>query len=637
MVGLGSSDSSRAQARWISIAYAAVLIGLLAVLFDSAYEQIFSTLNTPDDEGYAIITLRSFADGNALYDEVYSQYGPGFYTLVGGAMKLAGIAFTSEGARWVNLFLWLGSTALAALILLRLTRSLVISAAGLLIAFLVLSADAYEPLHPGATIGFLLLVLVAAVVYLFPSRIPLAMASVGALALALASVKINVGGLAMVSILFACVLTSPILKRLTPLRWFAIAAFVLVPFMLMHSKLDDGHTLRWAAILGAGALALTVVALHEGPGTRPDRRDLRWLIGGAVGVLALVTVVPVILGTSPGGLLDGWLVRPAEQPGIVFAPLTVDELGPVWALFGLLAAAAYTIWVSEAGASRRVRTTLGLGRIAIGVGIWLAFATPVLGLPAELTRATVIASPFAWLAAIGRPGEAPELRFVRVLIPALALLQTLHAFPIPGAQLAWSEILFLIVGGICISDGIEDVAALGRELRPSFGSGWRALASVAVVAVGIWFAVDRVKPFTDDADALYAASVPIGLPGTDRMRTNELRAEQLRDLSRGIEQNCDTFLTLPGMSSLYLYTGEPVPEEMSSPWMLFLTDSEQADIVAKVRDDPRLCVVRKPDLLAFWVGYTDGRGVPDRPLVRFIRDDFHTLHDYSGYYLDVRN
>jgi hypothetical protein len=303
----------------------------------------------------------------------------------------------------------------------------------------------------------------------------------------------------------------------------------------------------------------------------------------------------------------------------------------------VLAATACTIWVSDARAGPRVRTTLGLGRIVIGAGIWLAFASPVLGLPLELTRATVIASPFVWLAAIGRPGEAPELRFVRVLIPALALLQTLHAFPIPGAQLAWSEILFLIVGGICISDGIEDVAALSRELRPSLGSAPRVFASLAVVALGVWFAIDRVKPYTDDADALYAASVPIGLPGTDRMRTNELRAEQLRDLSRGIEQNCDTFLTLPGMDSLYLYTGEPVPEEMGSPWMLFLTDSEQADIVAKVRDDPNLCVVRKPDLLAFWVAYTDGRGVPDRPLVRFIRDDFHTIHNYSGFYLQVRN
>lgn len=159
-------------------------------------------------------------------------------------MKLAGIAFTSEGARWVNLFLWLGPTALAALILLRLTRSL------------VLSADAFEPLHPGATIGFLLLALVAAVVYLVPSRIPLAMASVGAFAVALASVKINVGGLAMVSILFACVLTSPILRRLTPLRWFAIGAFALVAWVghtdgrgvpdrpLVQFIRDDFHTLH---------------------------------------------------------------------------------------------------------------------------------------------------------------------------------------------------------------------------------------------------------------------------------------------------------------------------------------------------------------------------------------------------------
>ena len=123
----------------------------------------------------------------------------------------------------------------------------------------------------------------------------------------------------------------------------------------------------------------------------------------------------------------------------------------------------------------------------------------MLGLPVEFTRAIVIASPLAWLAAVGRPGESRELRFVRILLAALALLQTLHAYPVPGSQLAWAEVLFVIVGGVALRDGIADLAAPARERFGDPGR-WVAVgATAAVAAFGAWFALERVKPFTDAA------------------------------------------------------------------------------------------------------------------------------------------
>ena len=100
----------RGPRTYAQVGGALVLVALTALLAVTAYRLTFSTFDTPDDEGYLIITLRSFAEGNALYDSVYSQYGPGFYTLVGGGMELLGIAFTSDGARWMNLAFWIGST-----------------------------------------------------------------------------------------------------------------------------------------------------------------------------------------------------------------------------------------------------------------------------------------------------------------------------------------------------------------------------------------------------------------------------------------------------------------------------------------------------------------------------------------------
>ncbi|MET0957661.1 MAG: hypothetical protein ABWZ18_04040 [Solirubrobacterales bacterium] len=634
---LGLDPRLGAESRWRTLAGVAVIVGLVAILFDSAYERIFSAINIADDEGYAIVMMRSFADGSALYDDFFSPYGPGFYTLVGGAMKLLGVAFDNEGARWVNLFLWLASTGLAGVALLRLTRSVVIAGFGTLIAFFVLSADALEPLHPGATIGFLLLALVVVVVFLFPSRVPAAMAALGLLCVALASVKINIGALAGVSILFACALTSPWLRPVAVVRWGAIALFVLVPFALMRVDLGEDNTLRWALIVVAGAIALSLIAVWQGEGTRPLRRDLAWLLGGAAGMLLLVSLVPIALGTSPGGLIDGWLIRPTEHPVIAFIPLPIDELGPLWALLGLIGASATTIALAGKPAESPAWAAFGVARLLGGTLIWLSLATPVLGLSAGFTQAIVIASPLVWLAAVSPPGEGRELRFVRVLLPALALLQTLHAYPVPGAQLAWAELLFVIVGGISLRDGIADLAAPARERFGGHGHRVAVGATIAVAAFGTWFALGRVKPFTDDADATYAAAVPLDLQGSGRMRANPDLVAQFQDLAGGIERHCDSLITLPGMNSLNLYSGVGSPEELASPWMLFLTSEEQQEIVDRAITQPRLCAVRKPDLLQFWAGFTHGEGIPaDRPLIRFIRDDFRVIHNYDGYYLAVR-
>src|SRR5699024_9591533 len=153
-----------------------------------------------------------------------------------------------------------------------------------------------------------------------------------------ASVKINVGGLAGISVVFACALASPWLRPNAVVRWAAIALLVAVPFALMRGVLGEETTLRWAAILAAGGIGLALIATWQGAGTRPVRRYLAWLVGGGAAMLVLVALVPIALGTSPGGLVDGWLIRPAEHPGITFVPLLIDDLGPWWAALGLMGA-----------------------------------------------------------------------------------------------------------------------------------------------------------------------------------------------------------------------------------------------------------------------------------------------------------
>src|SRR6187455_343097 len=62
------------------VAFAAfVLIAAVAAYF-TAYSSFYSY----DDEGYILLSLKQFATGHHLYSDVYSQYGPFPYELIGG-------------------------------------------------------------------------------------------------------------------------------------------------------------------------------------------------------------------------------------------------------------------------------------------------------------------------------------------------------------------------------------------------------------------------------------------------------------------------------------------------------------------------------------------------------------------------
>src|SRR2546421_6862139 len=67
----------------VSKSYRGWVLGIAAILFLGvaaafAYYVVFSRSMSPD-EGYLMITVQSFVDGNALYDKVITHYGPFYY------------------------------------------------------------------------------------------------------------------------------------------------------------------------------------------------------------------------------------------------------------------------------------------------------------------------------------------------------------------------------------------------------------------------------------------------------------------------------------------------------------------------------------------------------------------------------
>ena len=79
-----------------------LIAGFVALLAWAGYELLFNTFMLYDDEGYVLISLKNFAAHGALYDQVYSQYGPFFYLAYDALHRLLGMqlsrAISSLGA-----------------------------------------------------------------------------------------------------------------------------------------------------------------------------------------------------------------------------------------------------------------------------------------------------------------------------------------------------------------------------------------------------------------------------------------------------------------------------------------------------------------------------------------------------------
>lgn len=614
---------------------AALLLAAAAGLGVIAYWQMFSTFDVPDDVGYALMSLRKFFDGGAPYDQVYSQWGPGLFVLVGGFLKIFGIGLGDETALYWNFFVWLLASLFIGLALLKQTGRLLVAGIGLVLSFLILAVAVNEPLHPGATIALLLSGILLAAAFLLPGRSRAAMAAIGILGAALLSLKVNVGLFALISVAFAAVSTLTVLRRYPILRVLVTLAFVVLPFPLMAENIGDGWGLRYAIFVAAGALGLAMISLRLSPSEKPDLGGVKAFVLGVVGAIALVSIVPILVGTSPGGLIDGWVIRPAGSAKLAHAEVITRGESVLWAVFGVGLAALAT-WAWRRGLPAAPRVPLAIGRLLVGLLIWICLAGPVFHIPIDLTQGLVVGAPLLWVAAIPvAGGKRPQDSFQRMLVPALASLQFLHAYPMPGSQLLWSVFLLVPVAGICVADALDEFAAA----EPAWDAGkWalRVVPVLAVVAFGVWLCLKPLRKFERDAHARYETTIALKLPGAEHMRVTPPLAYQLRNLTAGIRENCDQLLTLPGMNSLNFLSETEAPVELSSPWPYFFSVSEQQEIVDRARRTPGLCVVWKPDLVAFWGQYYGGEP-PQRPLIEYMERDFHQIHNYNGYILMLPN
>jgi hypothetical protein len=563
-------------------AFPVAFAALAAVLGVAAALLLFTTFRTYDDEGYVLFSLANFSREGGLYTQVYSQYGPFFFVAADLTHRLFGFEFTNTAGRVITLFHWLGAAVLCGHLVWRQTRSAAWSLFALAATFAQLWQMTSEPMHPGGFITFAVaLAAWAGAGFVARAQVRGLALACGLIGAALVLTKINVGALFIAGAGAWLLLhtAGPRLSRVTP--WLAGLGLVALPWALMRALWPEEWIVHFALIVGCSALGVLAV-------TRESRRPWfpltgwLWCGGGGLLVIALVVGCAALRGTGPYDLLEGVLLAPLRHPGVY-------SFGVRWrpgaSLFAVVSLAICLLTFNRA---IRARPWFAPALAGARLTIATVAATSWLGWLPLNPLALVMSYGLSclWLFVIPLRSDEETHRAVRVRawLALLAVMQSLHAYPVGGSQIGWGTFLWAPLVALAAA---EAVAVLRDKTA-------RLVAPLALAAAcGIAFSYARL------GWSQWRDSEPLGLPGATAVRLEPAQAAQLRAIAVNASAHCDLLFSLPGMFSFNLWTGLPAPTSANvTHWFNLLSAAQQAAIIAQLEAHPRAGIVVERDVLA---------------------------------------
>lgn len=561
-----------------------------------------------------MITVRGYLEGHPLYDGVFTAYGPFYYLYEWMVHAVACLPLTHDVTRILCIFHWLAASAILALAGGRMTRSSPLALFIFMQATVHLRHLACEPGHPQEVV--ILLLTLAALVAARDWKRPWMMPLLGGIGAACTLTKINVGAFFGLAVLLALVCHSPFFHARRPWFWGFLGFMGVLPFVLMRQHLAESWARDYsaqvsAAILAAGALAY-VCAAERTIGIR------HWVQTGTAFAAIAGIVIGVVLfqGSSVHALLDSLVVGPSKLGSLFCIPLRSSN--SLWS--GGAALFLATIVVLWRGRRDRLRLPIAVAKSIYGIVGTLALATDV-----RIQLGLLL--PWAWLAVV-RDQENPPCEhrktFGRTFVCLMAVWQGLQAYPVAGTQVSIATFPLILIFSLCLHDAIK--AFMGD---PWANRHWRALPPRTSVMVQ-WlvltsmlylFVVEWCRPLA--VWRTYVSVPSLGLPGARYLRLDEYQSQEYRALAEYLRTQCDTFVVIPGLNSLYFWAGKTPPTYFNiNGEGVMPSDRQQDQIVAALRRAKRPLVVESEIKWPSWIRVG---GAKAGPLPLFIADEYREV------------
>ena len=564
-------------------AFLAATIALVAASVWVARLVLFATFRAWDDEGYLILLARTYAEGGGLYDRIETPYGPLWFELLAGAHRFLGLPLDNVSARWIALVVWIGASLGCLALVRKATGSRLLALAAYVLCFPMLVALNGEPMHPShAIVLFLPFLALAAMCGRFGTA--------GALVGAVLGLKLNVGAFLLLA--FA----GGFLRR----SRIALLAIAGLPILLMRPRSSES----WAQAL----MLIEVVAFAGFAAVRSDRRwsgrDLLRFVAGAAAVVVVVLAVALATGTSLAGLWDGLVVHTLRFPGSTFAE---PDLPPQAAVIAALALVPVAAVLSR----RRATASLAVLKTLAGAATVLLSLGP---------HGALTALPFLWILAM--PIDQEDARQDRWILAYLVVLVSLQIYPVAGSQVNFFAFLLPAVALVGLNDASRFLPVRIHAASIAAGAAILAFAHPFYRALPGWSELSR-------------KAIPLALPGAESIRLPEREVAVRHWLAANLRRNGSTFLGMPGLHSLYLWTEQEPPVPFyAHTWMITTPIERQETLSRAVAGRPDMCVVRNPELIRMW---SHGEPPPPSPLVSAIERDFRVVARTGGYELLMRD
>ncbi|MCY2960604.1 MAG: hypothetical protein NTY35_10605 [Planctomycetota bacterium] len=568
----------RGVAIGLNLLASAVLAMLVFQCARLAYWNAFTSFQIWDDEGYFLLALREFREHGGLYEGIQGVfYGPFYFQSIVALSWITRLQLDTENARWLMLLGWFVGLASTGLVAWRLTRSLLAPLLLISLGFPFLFFFTNEPLHATSVVLLLLapvLLLLTGPLDEGPAPRPLAWATCGALCAALFLVKANLGlyfvlGLAVTFAAHAGGRAG---------SWFRVVlglAILLLPLAQMRQLLELESVQDYALLITL-ALVPFVIAMFRARERAPRGRESLYALGGFTVVSVASIGVSLFTGSTAAGMWRALVEAALEFPLKNHYPPDLPARGVI--LLGAVAIPVRLSLRSGSAAASVVRLAASLFVLQECVRVQVPFAS----------------LPFVWIASSGgRDSRA------RDALGILTVLSALQAFPIPGCQVGLFSLLAVLVGTIGLFDALRDfswIASVPWYLRVPAG---------AACLVGVGLHLDAHHPAWRAVQMYrdrWELGVPLDLPGTGPLRLSELETSRFRWLAANLRENADTFVGVPGMHSLHLWSEVPPPVPFyKHHWVLFRDGAEEEALARSLTEGPRRCAIHNAGLVGFWL------------------------------------